>query len=142
MTGLVFLTILRLTWESLLTARYKLRLSAIASLLAMLFARMSFLGLGRPIEWFDWLVIGEGALLIACGALMGISVPYTKQPDVAIGLSIMWLAQALVAFGYALHWPAWNVIDPYARALVGMAGFLFIGSRLHSRAKLHPAHLR
>lgn len=132
-TGIVFLSIGWLTWESLLTARYKLRLFAIASLLAMAFSRMAFLGIGRPVAWFDWLVIGEGALLVACGTLIGISAPYSKLPDISLGLSVLWLMQALIAFGFSLHFPNWNVIDPYARAIIGILGFLFLGWRLHAR---------
>lgn len=132
-TTLVFAAIARLTWESLLRAKYKLRVVAIASLLAMVFARAAFLGLGREFYWFDAIVLLEGFLLVLAGVLMGMSSPYMKQPDICLGLSIMWLIQALLAFGFILHYPKWVAIDEYSRALVGIAGFLFIGCRLRHR---------
>lgn len=131
-TGLVFLAIGNLVRGSLLTARYKARLLAIAGILALVFTRMGFLGLGRAPGWADWLVLVEGGLLVVSGALIGVGAPYAKQPDIAVGLSVLWLMQALVAFSFSLHFPRWNVVDPYARAIVGILGFLFLGWRLKS----------
>lgn len=130
-TSLVFVAIGRLTWESLSTARYKARLLAIAAILAMIFTRVAFFGLGRSPGWADWLVLAEGGLLIVAGVLIGMGAPYSKQLDVAAGLSVLWLTQALVAFGFSMHFPYWNVIDPYSRAVAGILGFLFLGWRLH-----------
>lgn len=133
LTALVFATIGWIVWECLRTARYRARCVAVGMLLAAAFARLAFLGLGRQAEWFDWIAIVEGALLIWSGVLAGMSAPYTRLPDVMAGLSVLWLAQALIAFGYVLHWPLWVSVDVYARAVVAIAGFLFIGWRLQQR---------
>lgn len=132
-TGLVLVAIGNLVRESLQTARYKARVFAVASLLALVFAKVAFLGLARPAVWADWLAIGEGGLLVAAGTVMAFSAPHSKLPDISFGLSILWLVQALSAFGWTLHWPAWNLFDLYARNLIGLAGFLFIGWRLKLR---------
>lgn len=123
----------RLAWESLDTAKYRLRAAAISLLLALIFARMAFLGLGRAPAWFDWLVIGEGAYLVCAGVLVGMGAPYTLLPDISLGLSVLWLSQALFRFGYSLHWPLWERANVYMPPLLGIAGFLFIGWRLRTR---------
>jgi hypothetical protein len=133
LTALIFVAIGRLVLEGLATARYRARCLAIGLILAVLFARLAYLGLARPAEWFDWIIITEGALLVWSGVLMGMSAPYMRLPDIALGLGTLWLAQALIAFGYVLHFPAWNHIGVYARPIAGILGFAFIGLRLHQR---------
>jgi hypothetical protein len=129
----ILLAIGRLAWESLATAKYRLRSIAIALILALFFAKMAFLGLGRPAAWFDWLVIGEGAYLVCAGIVVGISAPYTLLPDISLVLSVLWLCQALFRFGYSLHFPLWERANVYVPPLLGIAGFLFIGFRLRQR---------
>lgn len=135
LTALVLAAIGRLVTEGLATARYRARCMAIGLILAAVFARLSYLGLMRPAEWFDWIIITEGALLVCGGVLMGMSAPYTRLPDIALGLSTLWLAQALMAFGYVLHFPAWNKVGVYARPIAGIVGFAFIGWRLRRRLR-------
>lgn len=133
LTALVLATIGLLVRESLQMARYRARCITIGLVLAAMFARLAYLGLARSAEWFDWIIITEGALLIWSGVLMGMSAPYARLPDIALVLSTLWLTQALIAFGYILHFPAWNRIGVYARAIVGIVGFSLIGLQLHRR---------
>lgn len=136
---LVFATIGRLAWESLVTARYRTRCLVIGAMLAALFARLAYVGMGRQAEWFDWMVIAEGALLVCGGVLAGMSAPYTAMPDITLGLGTLWMAQALIAFGFCLHYPAWVKVDVYARAIVAAVGFLYLGWRLRYRLRRVPS---
>jgi len=129
-TAIVLLAIWNLVWESMKDCRYRLRLHAIAGLLAVIFTRLAVMGLGRSAEWFDVIALGEGAGLIWGGALIGISAPYSRQPDVLLGLSFLWLTQALFLFGFSLHFPRWDSANDYVPPILTTAGFLYLGWRL------------
>lgn len=138
-TGAILAAVLRLAWESIADTRYRMRVVAASLVLATGYAGIAVAHLGRPLQWYDVVVLVEGATLFWAAVIVGMSAPYAWPcwPDISIGLSVLWTAQSLVDLGYCMHYPRWNAWSAVASPLIGIAGFLFLGWRLHHHHHHH-----
>lgn len=137
-TALILAAVVRLAWESMAGARHPLWAAAASLLLTEGYVGIAIVSLGRPLQWADWIILAEGAVLFWAASIVGMSAPYSRPrwPDVSIGLSVLWIAQSLLDLGYCMHYPRWSEFVDVASPLIGIAGFLFIGFRLRHR-RLH-----
>jgi hypothetical protein len=121
--------IARLCWESLERRKYRARIVAISFLIAAALGKLSYIGLARPVTWFDWLNLTLGVFLASAGTLLGFTAPYVKRGDIALILGMYWVWQAVSSWGWTLYlWEDLNwVIDP----ALSIAAFTLLAWRLH-----------
>jgi hypothetical protein len=133
-TALILAAVVRLAWESMAGARHPLLAVASSLLLTEGYVGIAVVNLGRPLQWADWIILAEGAVLFWAATIIGMSAPYSRPrwPDVSIGLSVLWIMQSLLDLGRCMHYPQWNEVIDVASPVVGAAGFLYLGWRLRS----------
>jgi hypothetical protein len=129
-TVLILLAIVGIVMDFLADWRYPARLAGSTFLLAMVIARIAFLGSQERFSDYGAISLTEGFFLAWAGTLALFAAPYTKRPDFIFPLGLLWIAQAAYDFGWMLHgrlWDAWNWIVPPGMCV---CCFLFLAARL------------
>lgn len=129
-TALVLVFVAVAVWEHIRLLRYKLRAFAVASLIALVPARMSYLGDWGHHTLTDKLITAEGFLLLLAGLLVGGAAPHTRRPDLSLIVALFWIGQSTFDWGWILHWPAWNAASWILGPSMGIVAFLLLAWRL------------
>lgn len=126
--------IARICWAAIEYRRYRARPLATSFVIALMLGRLAYVGLSRPVTWFDWINLSIGVCLTWSGTLFWFASAYTSRSDLGLILSIFWLSQAVSSFGWTLYlWERLNwIIDPS----LGIAAFLLLAWRL---ARTNPS---
>ncbi len=134
-TAIALSGVMWLSWESLLNAKYKARVAAIALVLVIGLARKAGVSMAQPLDWYEVTMLIEGSCLFWGSLIVGFSVirpVFPKWLDIYWGLSMLWLGQAVVDFGVLMHYPGWTRGADYISPLLGTVAFLYLGLRLRS----------
>jgi hypothetical protein len=109
-----------------------------ATLLSAFCVFVSYRHLSKPLHAAEWLGIAAGAILVACGTLLGVSAPYHHGKDraVALTLGLLFIFQSLWNVGFVLHsieeWEKANYVVP---TMLCVAGWGWLGFVLRSSSK-------
>lgn len=132
-TAVIIWSTSRLTWALLKTRQNRLRPAAATFLVALVMARIAWIGTVQPRSSFLAISIAEGFTLAWNGSLLSLLAPYTRRPDLYFPLALLWLCQSCWAFGWSLNWQmlaSWNWVLP---PLMGLLAFSFLAWRLKSQ---------
>jgi len=123
----ILAAILWIVHDVLLELHAGIRAIAVAFILAVILARIAFVGLSHAPTGYDWLNLVLGAYLAWAGILVGTASAYIERWDLGLILGCLWLGQSVSCFGWTLHlWANLNwILDP----LLGVTAFLLIAWR-------------
>lgn len=113
-SGLVFLAVFWNVTDALRTRRYRARPLAVAAILAIIFAKLTYSAIPSP-TWSDWLMLADGLMLLWAGIILAYSSPYNRPPMVSLVLGWYWMAESLHHFltiAGCMDWLAGNTYVP------------------------------
>jgi hypothetical protein len=122
--------VVRLTLEAL--EAHKARWLALATgiLAAYALGWLAYRGLAKPMAYYDWIALAEGAVVSFAGVSSGLALPYVARKRVLGVLATLWLAQSVWQFGFPLHIhsEAWLRLNWYIPSTLCVVAFLAIGT--------------
>ena len=138
-TAWILLADLWIVYEAMYTRAYRLRGAAVAFILTLCLARLTYMGLEQSVSLYTWIVLVEGAILLWCGILLTALAAHQQDKSLALAMGFLWLAQALFDFGDCLHWgwPLWNRLNYIVPPSLIIALCVWIG--LRARARLNAS---
>ena len=138
-TAWILLAALWIVYEAMYTRAYRLRGAAVAFILTLCLARLTYMGLEQSVSLYTWIVLVEGAILLWCGILLTALAAHQQDKSLALAMGFLWLAQALFDFGDCLHWgwPLWNRLNYIVPPSLIIALCVWIG--LRARARLNAS---
>jgi hypothetical protein len=131
-TAPILVTVAGMTWSTLWDRRRKFEALALAFIVAICLARLTFAGLGRLAVWWDWLGLSESVVLLWAAVILGFMARIRKQP-VMLVLAFYWTVQVGWKLGFLLHFPKWMPANKWFPPALGIVAFTTIGLLLRPR---------
>lgn len=99
---------------------------------ALLVDARVYAGLAKPLRFYDWFALTEGAALVVAGTAILFSAAHQKTPKVWATLGILWIVQAAFRLGFVLSLPslAWLNLNEWLPTLLVVGAYGFIGMKL------------
>ena len=140
LTGLTFLTIPWLIWESLRLWNFRLRKLGIMAVAAIGTARIAYLGAGGHLRLAGWIVLLDAATLLWAGFLLGATAAYYEREELLTGLilGVLWIIQSGFKFGWLIGWHTleWQHMNQWIPATLCIAAFSLVGYIQNGRSTL------
>lgn len=126
-TMIILLTILAITFSEKMTVLT----AVIGSCIAILMILLTYGQMPRPVPFYDWFYLAEGAILGGCGASLLFQSWQLPRKDIYAALALLWLLQAAFRLEFALNAKetAWLWLNQHVPQLLVCAAFLWIGTR-------------
>jgi hypothetical protein len=111
-TAAILLTCLGMAWEALWDRRNKVQALALAFLLSGAPCRYTFVSLGHPAGWADWLILAEALVLLWCGTILLVMAPY-RFTNISAVLGGYWLLRGMWDLCFILNLPSWMPLNAW-----------------------------
>lgn len=99
---------------------------------ALLLAMRAYIGMAKPLHFWGWFALLEGAVLTLAGTALLFSAAHHGQPKVWGTLGVLWIAQAGFRVGFALSVSslAWLNLNEWLPTLLIVGAYGFLGMKL------------
>lgn len=134
-TGMVLLSVAGIAWESLYARKYRAQVIALTFILASAATETVYLELHRRADWFDWVLLVEGGILLWAGTLLACMAGHWKRSVSLFGLAIYWIFEAAFDFGFCMNWPRWLPLNAWVPPAAAALAYSLILAGLLSRQR-------
>lgn len=112
-----------------LAKRWHVLAGAAAALLVVLRA---YAGLAKPLHFYDWFALAEGAALTLAGTALLFSAAHHERPKIWLTLGVLWIVQACVRVGFVLSLPSptWLNLNDWLPTVLVVGAYGFLGMQL------------
>lgn len=119
-TVAVLLTVVAISVLALDTRHFRARVAAIALLLSIVLLQVTYLGMDRRLEWWDWLLLAEAGILSWSALVLGGTSPCLPCRRACLILAFYWMARSTLDLGFLLHWPDWGVLGTWGPTVLAV----------------------
>lgn len=115
--------------RDLLAIRWHAIAGAGAALLVVLRA---YAGLAKPLHFYDWFALTEGAALTLAGTALLFSAAHHERPKIWLTLGVLWIIQAGFRVGFVLSISslAWLNLNDWLPTVLVVGAYGFLGMKL------------
>lgn len=141
-TGVILLSVAGIAWESLHARKYRAQVTFLAFVLASAATEAVYFKLPRRADWFDWVLLVEGSILLWAGTLLAFMAGHWKRSIPLFGLALYWIFEAAFDFGFCLNWPHWLPLNTWVPPSAAVLAYSLILIGLLSRRPTRHSAVR
>lgn len=111
--------------------------TALGLLAALLVVLRAYVALEKPLHFYDWFALVEGAALTLAGTSLVFSAAHHERPKLWLSLAALWLIQAVFRLGFVMSLPSptWLHLNEVLPTVLVCGAYGYIALQLSAQRK-------